>query len=66
MASKFQVSLVHQDDFYFGDDFIFKNGLNWDMPGAIDWDKMDQKIAQSPKPTIVEGTMCIDIGSKTS
>ena len=35
LGENYKVSVIHQDDFYFKDEYIFGNGYNWDMPESI-------------------------------
>lgn len=37
----------HQDDYYFNDEYLQKQGLNWDETQSIDWDQMDIDISMS-------------------
>lgn len=50
----------HQDDYYFNDEYLQKQGLNWDETQSIDWDQMDIDISMSDGVVIVEGTMVLD------
>ena len=50
---------LHQDDYYFNDEILEKQNLNWDETGSIDWDKMDRKSSMTDGVVLVEGTMVL-------
>ena len=53
--------LIHQDDFYHSDEFIFSKGLSWDHNEAIKWNEVRRKVDFSEKKlVIIEGTMVAD------
>ena len=59
MVKKYQWMCLHQDDYYFNDEILEKQNLNWDETGSIDWDKMDRKSSMTDGVVLVEGTMVL-------
>ena len=53
--------LIHQDDFYHSDEFIFSTNLSWDHTSAIRWDNIRKIINSSESENVIcEGTMVAD------
>lgn len=53
--------VIHQDDYYHSDEYIFSRGLSWDHTLAIKWDEIRETInASGSENVIFEGTMVAD------